>query len=306
MPTNFAEFEAAGGQVPAPSSRPAKAAEASPDEASESAAATDTADSPSSSAPAAAAEPPKGGRFQQRISELTADKKSLQARIAELEAAQAKPAAATPSSGSGAAPAKPAAAAAPAAPGPTPKPKLEDYDTIEAFTEAVLDWRLAEKDRTEAEAKATKQAEEHGKQTREAYGQKLADHLKAHPEYDAEIAKTPCSPLMVQMVLHYGPELGQALIDDKTEAARIAALPRDLTIFEMGKLAARSAKSAQAAAADAGAESDEDETEISQPVKVPARLSASGGGGAVTKPEQAKNFAQFEAIQERLKNKKRN
>jgi hypothetical protein len=133
-----------------------------------------------------------------------------------------------------------------------------------------------------------------------AYGDKLAEHLKTYPDYDAEIAQTPMTALMVDIVLHTGPELGQILIDDKDEAKRIQALPRDVQIFEMGKLAARTnGNGASAASAVSEPES------TAQPVKVPAKVGASGGSAAVlNRPDHgAKNFAEFEAIERRLAKK---
>lgn len=81
--------------------------------------------------------------------------------------------------------------------------------------------------------------DEYSRKLHDNYGAKLTEHLKVHPEYDTEIAQTPMTQLMANVVMEIGPELGQALIDDKQEARRICTLTSAGQIFALGRLSTK-------------------------------------------------------------------
>lgn len=298
--TNFAEYEAAGGKLPAPA--PEKTVEvAEPVEAvekpeAESAAEPETAEE--AQPKPGTAQPPKKklslsdehAKLLREVTELRRERRELQApaaAVAETKAEPAKPATTKPDRG--------------------PRPRISTWaGDLPSYEEAAEKWDQQERADIKAEAvqeyekrEAERQAKAAQERINETYGQKVTEHVKAHPEYTEEIGQTPMSELMANMVLHHGPALGQRLIDNKEEAKRITQLPRDIQIFEMGKLYAQSAQNGNGTQL-------EPEAEAPQPVKVPAKLSATGGSTSVmARPDHgAKNFAQFEELERRLAKRK--
>jgi hypothetical protein len=298
--TNFAEFEAAGGRYN-PSPEPAQKTETTepaPEQRTEGATAEEQ---PAAEKPAAAkADKPKlslkdeHAKLLREVTDLRRERRELQQAPANGNESPSK----EPPS---------AQKTDPAADKPPARPRLSTFaGSLEEYEEAVEKYERDKQEYLERQWER-KQVEEkaRGEQQRiaEAYGAKLAEHLKQHPEYDAEIAETPLSSLMVDIVLHEGPALGQALIDDKEEARRIQSLPRDVQIFEMGKIAARLPMNGNGKAAAA----EEEPEAQQQPVKVPAKLTAAGStASAIAKPGHgAKSFAEFEQIERRLAEGKR-
>ena len=323
--TSFAQYESAvkeGRFNPTPSAAPTEKAElttAAPDEtsASESATESETVDtqpvqSEKGKAGTAPAPPALARKPAQKLS-LTDEHARLLREVVDLRKErrelQQQPIPSSPPAPQ----AGPVAATTPAPAGeadkPPARPRLSTFQgTLEEYEKAVETYeddnrKFLERQWQRKQADVEAQAE--AKKRTQAYGDALAEHLKAHPEYDEEIAQTPLSPLMVDIVLHVGPTLGQALIDDKAEAKRIQALPRDVQIFEMGKLSARLNGDGASALPAVSNEEPEPAAVTPQPVKIPAKVGASGGSAAVlNRPDHgAKNFAEFEAIERRLAKK---
>jgi hypothetical protein len=319
QPTNFAQYEAAQRFNAAKQSAPAPAVvEESSDETTKSepegktAAEPETADDkpiPTSEKAGAAAaadkRPAKASkpslsdehaRLLREVTDLRKQRRELQQQPITSQ------------------PAPQAGTAAPASDEEKPpaRPKLSTFQgTLDEYEKAVEKYDEDSRlflDRQFERKKAQQQAQEQQQKIAQTYGERLGEHLKAHPDYDEEIAHTPMSALMVDIVLHQGPELGQALIEDKSEARRIQALPRDVQIFEMGKLSARLNGNGAAAAATPAVSEDEESTPAPpQPAKIPAKLGASGGSTSqINQPGHgAKTYAEFEAIEKRLRNKRR-
>jgi hypothetical protein len=309
--TNFAQFEAAGGKYNAPAAPAAEKNDAGettpPSEAQAgSAAEAETADTQSvqtekaGAAAEAAKKPPQRtgkpslsdehARLLREVTELRRERRELQ------QPPTTRPPA--PEAGT-------AAASTAAEDKPPVRPKLSTFpgtlDEYEAEVEKYDELNRKYLEQQYVRKQAAEQAQAAQQRIVTTYGEKLADHLQQHPDYDAEIAATPMSTLMVDIVLHEGPGLGQMLIDDKTESRRIESLPRDVQIFEMGKLAARLNGNGSAAVSD-----DELTDTTPAPVKIPQKV---GGGSGTTKalnrPDHgAKSFAEFEAITKRLAKKR--
>jgi hypothetical protein len=298
-PANFAEYEAAGypafNAAPEPAKEPAEQPEQE-QEPSEGDEPETVAEPEPAKKPPATETKPRKRTLAEEHARLLKDVTELRRQRRELQT-ESKPPADT-----SALPAKQDK------PAPSPRPRLSTWSgTLEELETAQEKWDKQDRDELKAqwtqeyeEREQKRQAEEQQKQISVSYGEKLSEHLKEHPEYDTEIGQTPMSPLMVEIVLHYGPQLGQSLIEDRNEAERISRLPRDVQIFEMGKLAASSNGKA------AKAEPEPEEEEPEPPVKVPARLGGTGNSSVMSRPDRgAKNFAQWEAIEGRLADKKR-
>lgn len=309
-PTTFAEFEAGGGKYNAPASEPAEpvAAEEHSEAPAESVAEPESAEKPIQERPAK--KPPASAGPKLTLSEerakLLREVTELRAQRRELQQQQPIPAS-QPAPQAGAAVAtKPEPAAAEEKPPVRPKLStfagtLEEYEAaVDEYEDKQRKWLEQAHERRDGERQAKAERDKLAAE----YGKKLADHLKAHPEYDDEVAKTPMSPLMVDIVFSYGPALGQQLIDNKEEARRISSLPRDVQIFEMGKLAA--GMNGHTAIPESATETEEAEEPASKPVKIPAKLGATGGASsALSKPDHgAKSFAQWEEMEKRLAKKR--
>ena len=185
-------------------------------------------DSQDDAAPAAKG---KGGSRQRRIERLTRENEELKRQLAGGQPPPAKPQD-KPSE-----PAKPAAAG---------KPKLEDYQTLEAYQEALTDWKLDDRERTRKEADARTAAEEAVRTEQEKWAVKEKAARKAHDDYDGLIDTVviPAGPGVMaarQAMLEdeHGAELLYYLAKNPKELERIAGLPPASAVLAIGKLSAK-------------------------------------------------------------------
>ena len=168
--------------------------------------------------------PGKGSSRQRKIDRLTR----------ELELAKAQLAAVQPRAPE-ALPAKP--------PEPPGKPKLENFETLEAYQEALTDWKL---DQREA-AKAVQSAEA---QLQTAWSSSEKTARAAHADYDEIVQSVrapegPGVPAARQAMLEdgAGAEILYHLATHPDELKRIAALPPIAAVMAIGKLSAALAPS---------------------------------------------------------------
>ena len=169
----------------------------------------------------------KGGSRQRRIDRLTRENEELKRQMAEQSV---KPQDKPPE------PAKPAAAG---------KPKLEDFRTLEAYQEALTDWKIDERERNRKEADARTAAEEAVRAEQDGWAKKEKAARKAHTDYDdlMETIKIPVGPGVLaarQAMLEdeHGAELLYHLAKHPKELERIAALPPASAVLAVGRLSA--------------------------------------------------------------------
>jgi hypothetical protein len=295
-PTSFKEFEAAGGKYNPPA-EPAKPAPAEPvEEAKAAEPEAEPAEQPET-------EPAEKKPAKQKLS-LTEERAKLLAEVTELRR-QRRELQQPPATS------QPVPPANQNAPTPAARPERPDLAT---WTGTFADWQAAdtkwmrEEMRAERadwfkeveEREAKQRAEIEQKRIAQTYHEKLAAHVKEHPDYEEGLGRmAELPPHIQQACLRTGPELTQALIDDPEATRRILALQPADQLFEIGKLAARLSSNGNGHAAEPTAETP-------QPVKVPARLNATGSSASVTaKPDHgAKSFAQWEEIERRLAKRK--
>jgi hypothetical protein len=177
----------------------------------------------------------KGSRgVEKRISKLVRERDELRRQLAEKQAAD-KPATETAS-------AKPAA---PAAPGFTqPKPKLENFDSLEAYTEAVTDWKLEAKEHERTQAEAKRKAEDEAKALVSGWTDRQEKARDKYDDYDERLegVNDIAVPAELQRVIlesEVGPEIAYALAGNKKELQRIVALHPLAAAREIGKLEAK-------------------------------------------------------------------
>jgi hypothetical protein len=185
-----------------------------------------------------AEKPEKPDKVQKRIDRLTREKYELKGRVEALERqlAAGKPAPeAEP---------KPAAISDVA---PDGKPKVEDFENYEAFTEALADWKFDQREKVRAEETAKAEAKRAYEAKQAAWDGKLAGmRTKSEFEdYDERLADTrgPNGPGKLPPELDYaifeaGPEVAYHLACNLPELNRIAKLPSFSAIRELGKIEA--------------------------------------------------------------------
>lgn len=213
-----------------------------------------------------AAEKKKGG-FQRKIEKLTEDNRKLSEQLAARVAAQPE---SKPKD-------KPAEVVEiPKAPAfVAPKPRLEDFDSLETFTDALTDWKADERDfkRDQAKAAATAQAEQ--KKILDGWNSRQAESRKAHSDYDEvlesvnDIALTP-EHQRIFLESDHGAEIAYQIASDPAELKKFAAMQPLAAARYFGKLEAAFSEE----------DSPETETKVSKAPKpirpVGARASTSG------------------------------
>lgn len=170
----------------------------------------------------------RGGSRQRRIDKLTREIEALKRQIAEPSSVKPQD---KPSQ-----PAQPATAA---------KPKLEDFQTLEAYQEALTDWKLDERDRLQKEQQARTDTENALRQEQTEWTKKERAARKAHSDYDdlMETVQIPAGPGVLaarQAMLEdpNGAELLYHLAKHPKELERIAALPPASAVMAIGRLSA--------------------------------------------------------------------
>ncbi len=232
-PTDFREFAKwrATGELPEPkdTETPAAAEETPPaktepdSETDDSQDAGDEEDDQDDAPPAKG----KGGSRQRRIERLTRENEELKRHLAgQPVKPQDKPS-------------EPAAAADPG------KPKLEDYQTLEAYQEALTDWKLDQRERSQKEAAAKAAAEETVRKEQDSWAKREKAAQKAHDDYDDVIdaVQIPAGPGVLaarQAILEddHGAELLYYLGKHPKELARIAGLSPASAAMAIGRLSA--------------------------------------------------------------------
>jgi hypothetical protein len=208
-----------------------------PEQAAESAADSEPADDPETDEEEKDEEPEeqeprkKSRGVEKRISKLVRERDELKRQLADKSVA--KPAEETS--------AKPAA---PAATFEKPKPALEDFDSIEAFTDALTDWKADERDWRKEQATAQKKANDEQQQVVESWKQREAGAREVYADYDAALAEVEdikVSPALQRAILlsDHGAHIAYTLAKDPAELKRIAALDPIRAAAAIGKLEAR-------------------------------------------------------------------
>ena len=207
-------------------SLPAAAADAPPASAAEAVPA-ETPDEPQ------AETPQKRDRYQSRIDRLTWERLQAEQRASQLEAELA------------ALRARPAPAETP----PADKPRVDQFDTYEAFIEATATWAASQAEqkarqavtdleaRIDAERSARARAE-----TAAQYQDRVEAARSALPDFDAIVNQDlPISQPMRDEILSnpLGPQLAYWLGSHPDECERLSQLPPRAVLIELGKVLAQ-------------------------------------------------------------------
>jgi hypothetical protein len=176
------------------------------------------------------AKPKKKGGFQRKLEAKDKEIEDLRAQLA----------------------AKPAEAAGKGAPAPEPqfdkaKPKMDDFDSIEDFTEALTDWKAEEREFKKEQQARIAERQKSETQLIDRWNSGKREYSKSHADYDQAMkaaSDIKVSPAHQRILLESenGPELAYALAKDREKLTKFAALaPLQAALF-IGKLEASIAK----------------------------------------------------------------
>jgi hypothetical protein len=173
-------------------------------------------------------QPKRPGSRQRRIDKLIRENEELRSQL------QGKPAE----------PARPAEPAKPAQ--PPGKPKLEDFQTLEDYQEALTDWKLDARDQKKRDDDAQQKAQDQRAASQADWVKRQDVARKQHDDYDevtARLSKVPDSPgsfAAADAIVddENGAELAYYLGKHPEEVKRIAGLSPVSAIREIGKLSA--------------------------------------------------------------------
>jgi hypothetical protein len=130
----------------------------------------------------------------------------------------------------------------------TAKPKADDFDSHEAYVEALVDWKAEEKIKAERQqAKDSELKSQHQKQV-EAYSERARAFAEANPDFDDVIAEADDVRLSITVqdaILRHGPELAYEMAKDIETLERICKMSPLEAAEEIGEIRARM-KSAKA------------------------------------------------------------
>ena len=140
-------------------------------------------------------------------------------------------------------------AARPPEPKPQPaegKPKLEDFETLEAYQEALTDFKIDQRERARAHESLRQQALQHEEKLQADWASREKAAKKAHPDYletieSVEMPKGPIVQDLRQAILEeeHGAEVLYWLAKHPAEIKRIAGLSPHSAVREIGKIAAQ-------------------------------------------------------------------
>lgn len=171
------------------------------------------------------AKPVRGGSRQRRIDRLTRENELLKQQLAAMPRTAATE------------PAKP--------PEPPGKPRLQDFETLEAYQEALTDWKIDQRDaKQKAEAEQAK-AKSAAEKIQAAWDSSEQTARAAHADYDEvlESVKAPDGPgagaaRQAMLEDEAGAEILYYLGTHPDELKRIAALQPLAAIMAIGRISA--------------------------------------------------------------------
>lgn len=118
----------------------------------------------------------------------------------------------------------------------TAKPKFSDYNDIEAYTEAVTDWKLERK-------VAEMQQQNKQKSATETYNSRVKEFEKTRPDFQEVLASTDLqiSQPVTELILdsEVGPAVVLYLAENEDETERINGLSPARQLAEIGKIEAK-------------------------------------------------------------------
>jgi hypothetical protein len=121
-----------------------------------------------------------------------------------------------------------------------PKPKFSDYNDIEAYTEAVTEWKMEQKLQATLQQRDQQNAQ---KTLEQSYNQRVQEFVKQKPDFadvlaasDLQISK-PVTELIFESEV--GPAIAYYLAENEEETERINRMSPARQLAEIGKIEAK-------------------------------------------------------------------
>lgn len=171
----------------------------------------------------------KGG-FQRRIDKLVREKADLERQLAERPAAQ---------------PAKPAEVPVVA---PAGEPKIDDFDSYDAYVAALTDWKVEQKFQAREAAQAKARADADAAAKMREFQQKAEAVRAKHDDFDEVVSDAPMTAAIRDFLMEsdQAGEVAYALAIDRAELARISSLSPVAQIRALTALEAKFAPAPEA------------------------------------------------------------
>lgn len=227
-------------------------------------------------------------KAQKRFDKLNAEKKSLEARIAELEAAGKTPKQAEKQ-------AERETQAAPSSTFDKPKPKIEDFKLVSEYQEALTDWKLDKRDFDKDQTAKAKTAQDSSKKAYETFaekGTKLEKEMGLEPG-DFQIItndegfKTWDTSKAAILESEFGPQIALEIASDDGLKDKFSKMTAVQQLTFIGKLEAKFESKKQSSAGSSTTHSQ---------AKPPGKSLAKGTSGPTTGiVPSPKDFKAYEA-----------
>ncbi len=175
----------------------------------------------------------KPGRFQKKINNLTRKNYELERENADLKAKLEKPSSPSPEKTD------------------KKKPVPDDFESYEAYQEALVDWKLEEKTARETRKQAEDKELNDQKETEKGFYDRLGKYGDEHEDFFDLVINNKdlkITPNIFQAVMdsEHAPEILHELGKNPAEAARIAKLSPVAVIREIGRIEANFLKEGKA------------------------------------------------------------
>jgi DNA repair exonuclease SbcCD ATPase subunit len=197
------------------------AAETETSEVTEESTESETEEQQESAEAVSEEKPKKGDRLQKRFDQLTSKIKDLEAKLAE-KPVEAKTEVAK-STGSD-------------------KPKLENFDSLEDFQEALTDWKLDQREKQAETKRAEESAKKEAGQRAKTFKERIEAAQSKYSDFDEVVLENSVQPTvaMVDAMLdsELGAEIAYHLGQNTAEIKRISGLSPARQAVEIGKLEA--------------------------------------------------------------------
>lgn len=175
------------------------------------------------------------------------------------------------------------------------KPKVDDFDSIEEYTEALTDWKISQKQKEFERKEIETKAKAEFKNQFDSFQSKVAEFSKTQDDFNEVIEDVDDIPLSVGLqesilTSDVGPQVMYELAKNREELERINRLSPIAQAREIGKIEARLS----------GKPSDKKEAKVS---KAPAPVSPVGTKGSLktTKSPDEMTFQEYKKWREQNK-----
>jgi hypothetical protein len=243
------------------------------------------------------AAPPKPAESHSKV-QRKIDK--MARRIAELEAAQTKPAPVE----------QPAPAPEPVEALGTPKPTPDKFTNYEDFIEALTDWKAEQREVQRAQQEAQQAQQEYLRQTFDNYNQGVDDFKREHDDFDEVLSKDVAIYPGVQMAImemENGPAVAYYLGTHRDLASKLMDMSEARAMAEVGRISATLgvAVDDEPSSAPEGNEEEEEPVHRASPPPrkavsaAPAPIKPLGGGNTKSSvPLDQLDYADFRKIRD--------